>query len=178
MIPGLSWAKLAIAVVVLLGAGATGWQLNGWRLGTQLADDKAAYAQNLQHVSDAATKAAQEQEQKLEAAQQAIAALDAQHTEEMQHVQADAAAAHAALADGTRQLSITASCPSAGGNIVPGATPATGVDHGSPASRAVIDGSAAQALVALAAKGDGYRVQLAACQDYARTLQSVAQGHP
>jgi hypothetical protein len=177
MIPGLSWAKLIAFAAVVLIAGAVGWQLNGWRLGTQLANNQAAYADNLKQVSDAATAAAQAQEQKLEAAQQAVASLDATYTEEMQHVQADAQAAHAALADGSSQLSIRATCPAASGNSVSKPASTASVAHDVTAGRAVIDRSDAQTLVALAAAGDGYRVQLSALQAYVRALQSPAPGH-
>jgi hypothetical protein len=51
------------------------------------------------------------------------------------------------------------------------------VAHDVTAGRAVIDRSDAQTLVAIAATGDGYRVQLSALQAYVRALQSPAPGH-
>ncbi|AXA66766.1 lysis protein [Pseudomonas oryzihabitans] len=128
---------LAVAVVVLLAVGAgIGWSLNGWRLSGQVAEAKAetanersAHQTDLTAISNAAAQQVREALAKQQEAQQAVAALDRKHTEEMQNAKYENDRLRGDVADGRRRLQLKASC-SADSRNLPNATGAASLDDG------------------------------------------------
>jgi hypothetical protein len=181
MISPLSIAKIVVVVAVLAVGFCAGWTLNGWRYEAQLATANAAYEANMKTVSDTAAAAAEAQVAKTTDLQNQLAAEDAKHTKEMTDVQAQIAAAQAAVALPSGGLSVLATCPSTdtgSGNSVPSTPTASIVVHAAHVAaptRAVLDRGVAQRLLALTATGDKALVALSACQDYVKTIQGTSK---
>ncbi|MBI3904419.1 MAG: lysis protein [Pseudomonas fluorescens] len=94
--------------------------------------------------------------------QRLLADLDTQHTKALTDAQATNNQLRAAVASGTRRLSIKATCPA-----VRTATGAASLDDAE--ARADIDPAAAQRIVAITNDGDEAIIALSALQDYVTT---------
>lgn len=164
---GLSSLKLAIMAGLALVAFGAGWTVQGWRMGETIASNKAAYAVNIQKITEAGAAAERANTSRLADVQSRLAQADVQHTKELSDANAQiSAAAHTSF-------SVRAKCPASGSgsNILPGAAAAPGVGHGAGAGRAILDAAVAEHLLAIAADADRSRVKLAACQAYATSIQ-------
>lgn len=167
MIALLKQYKLIAAGVVLALAFGVGWTVNGWRLAAITSDLKAEHAAYLEAIS-------REHAQKLvvlageqKATQQRLSALDQQRYGELRHAQQEIERLSAAVADGSRRLSVRAACPAAGADL-PGRTVASGLDDG--AQRADIHPADAGRIVAITGDADACAVKLTALQEWAREV--------
>ncbi|MCG6541902.1 lysis protein [Pseudomonas sp. KSR10] len=162
--------KLIAAGVVLALAFGAGMVVRGWWAAAIISDLKAEHAAYREAISS-------EHAQKLvvlageqQALQNRISAMDQQRYGELRHAQQEIERLSAAVADGSRRLSVRASCPASAGSV--SASTGTGrVDDG--AQRADIHPADAGRIVAITGAADACAVKLSALQDWAR---SVANG--
>jgi len=106
-------------------------------------------------VADTQEKYRVEAQEQYARNQAAIAEIDKTHFKELQNAQANIDQLNAAIAAGTRKLYVKAKCK-------PSATAGSGLDNGG--SDAELDGSTAQALIAITSDGDRAIRKLTACQ--------------
>jgi hypothetical protein len=165
------YGVLAAFLVGLAGGAAGAWWVQQQRLDAQVGQLTAAHAQAMQAVANEAATAASAAEARQTELQQQVAAVDAQHSKEMQDAQAQNDQLRAAVAAGSRRLSVAARCPAAAGRsgVPAGAAPA-GVGDGSAAQRVDLDPATAGRLLAIAAAGDKAIRQLSACQAYVKVI--------
>ncbi len=114
-------ARLLIAAALLAAGFGAGWTTNGWRLG----EDIATYRKEL--AEDAAKQVTAAQE-KAQARQEELDALDARYTEELSNANAEIDRLADDVAAGHRRLRLQADCPD-----MPPTGSATGVDDGAGA---------------------------------------------
>lgn len=95
--------------------------------------------------------------------QRLLAQLDTEHTKALTDAQTTNNQLRAAVATGTRRLSVKATCP-----VVRTATTATRLDDAE--ARAELDPAAAERIVAIPADGDEAIVALTGLQDYINTV--------
>jgi hypothetical protein len=165
------WLLLGALVVGAAGGGYGAWWLQANRYEAQIADLKATQANELKAISDTATAAATAAQQKTVDLQNQVAALDAARTQENTNAQAENAKLRAAVAAGTRKLSVAGHCPApAGGSGLPAGAAAAGVGDGAAAQRVDLDPATAGRLLAIAAAGDKAIRQLSACQAYVKVI--------
>ncbi|MGE4335232.1 MAG: lysis protein [Pigmentiphaga sp.] len=153
-----------VAAVLLLGAGTAGWMLRGWRAEAQIATMVAQHATAMQGYADDAYRASQRLIERQEQHQQAVAAIDAQHTEELTHANQEIDNLRAAVAAGQR-LRVNAVCPA----------PAVGVSGA--AGTASMDDAAGPRLTG-AAERDYFalRERIARADAMIRGLQDYVRG--
>ena len=162
-----------INVPTIAGAGGlvVGLLIGGYLTGlvsdAKLADVEKGYAQTLQRYADQRDAQARRAVQAQQDAAAIVAKIDQTHYEELRRAQSEIEHLRDAVVAGTRRLSIKATCPAAG-TRVPEATSTAGLGDG--AGRADIDPGAAARIVSLTDRGDTAIRQLAACQEYARTV--------
>lgn len=160
------WKPLAL-VAALLCAFAAGWLSNGWRLGQQIEQQKAAFQADLSTINLAAAKAQQEANEQRQALAKAIQQDSATRYQEYTDGKAENAQLRADLLTAQRRLSVKVSgCSSS--TDVSTASGAGGVDHA--AGRADLDPGSADRIVAIANRGDDAIRQLMACQGYVRKI--------
>jgi len=164
----LLWVVLG---AFLVGAGIGGYAAGHWEA-VALDEEKLAHMSDLKAVTDAANAQLAKNQEDMEKLQAALTAADQQHFKELTDAQNDNDQLRAAVAAGTRQLSISVAAAPASRSGVPAASRPTSLGDGASGQRAIIDRNAGQALIAIAAKADRYKAQLAACQDYARAVST------
>ncbi|MFP5340246.1 MAG: lysis system i-spanin subunit Rz, partial [Gammaproteobacteria bacterium] len=96
-----------------------------------------------------------------------LAASDQQRYGELRHAQQEIERLSAAVADGSRRLSVRASCPASAGSV-PAPTGAGRLDDG--AQRADIHDEDARSIVAITGDADACAVKLTALQEWAREV--------
>lgn len=157
-----------LAAALLVAAGASiGWLVNGWRLGAELAAQRANHAAELQQLADITAAALAAQQQARQRLEQQLAALDQQRYQELTHAQENTDRLAADLAAARQRLRVRidpASCPG-----LPAATGTAGMDDGAGA-RADIHPADAAALVRVTGRADECRARLTALQDWARAI--------
>ena len=118
MIPALyTHAGAALLAGALAFAGA--WQIQGWRLGAQIASLKTAHAETLREIADKTSKASDAVRKYETGVADQLADKDATHYKELNHAQSDTARMRACVAAGTcgvRIITRSASC-AAGGDL-------------------------------------------------------------
>jgi prophage endopeptidase len=117
----------AVIAVGLFAAGATGawiWQANAY--GKVIATNEASRQADLASIANAGAEQARRALAKQRNAEQRLAALDRNATEEKVKANAENETLRRAVANGARRLSIAGSCSAGGGNL-PEATSASGV---------------------------------------------------
>lgn len=167
MIALLKQYKLIAAGLVLALAVGAGMVVRGWWAAAIISDLKAEHAAYREAIS-------REHAEKLvvlageqEALQRRISAMDQQRYGELRHAQQEIERLSAAVADGSRRLSVRASCPAAPGGL-PAATGAGRMDDGS--QRADIYEEDARRIVAITGDADACAVKLTALQEWAREV--------
>ncbi|BAR92417.1 lysozyme [Pseudomonas phage PS-1] len=167
MIALLKQYKLIAAGVVLALAFGVGWAVNGWRLAAITSDLKAEHAAyraaiSSEHAQKLAVLAGEQ-----EVLQQRLSILDQQRYGELRHAQQEIERLSAAVADGSRRLSVRASCPATASGL--SAATGTGrLDDG--AQRADIHEEDARRIVAITGDADACAVKLTALQEWAREV--------
>lgn len=156
-----------IAAAGLLAGAIAGFVVRDLWADTELATVKADHAEQLQQIATERDAQARRAMQAAIDAEAVVAKIDQTNYEDLRRAQAEIESLRAAVRAGDRRLSIKATCP-AGRASVPEATGTAGVGDG--AGRADIDPGAAERIVALTERGDRAIRQLAACQEYARTV--------
>lgn len=161
LVPGWAWWVLALAVV------AGGQQIRVLSAQSDAAQAQAEHQTHLRQVAEAnAAVILKQQEERLDL-EGRLAANDQQRYGELRHAQQEIERLSAAVADGSRRLSVRASCPAASGGV-PAATGAGRLDDG--AQRADIHDEDARRIVAITGDADACAVKLTALQEWARSV--------
>lgn len=164
--PALNVTTIAAGGALVVGLLVGGY-LVGLAADAELATVQAEHAQTLQRYAEQRDAQARRAVQAQQDAAAIVAKIDQTHYEELRRAQTEIEQLRAAVVAGTRRLSIKATCPAAG-TRVPEATGTAGLVDGT--GRADIDPGAAARIVSLTDRGDTAIRQLAACQEYARTV--------
>lgn len=114
-----------LVVVLLAGAGfaaAWFWQANAY--GTRLARQESAHQSDLANIANAGAAQARAAVERQQVAEQALAQLDIQFTQEKTNALAENERLRRAVADGTRRLRVAGTCSASGGAVpqIPGTT--------------------------------------------------------
>ncbi|WP_405126774.1 lysis system i-spanin subunit Rz [Ralstonia pseudosolanacearum] len=165
----------AIAAAMLLGAlvgaaGAWTWQAN--RYGKDIATLQRDQAERDRQQARADEAQLRQEQEKRAGLERQLGELDARHYEELNNAKTENTRLAAALAAGTRQLSIRARC-TAPADGVPGATGGAGLGDGAAAT-AVLYGEDAADIQALVADADAVAAALRFMQDRERDIQALA----
>jgi len=161
------WKTIGALVLVLIGA-ASAWQFQDWRYGKQLAEQARLHTETLNHLTLAAAKAQQAEQDKRLALEQRLSASEQNHYRKLSDAQKDQARLRDRLATSDLRLSVLLDAGSAGGCSVPATTSAGSVVHGPV--RAELDPAHAERIVAITDKGDQGLIALQACQSYVREI--------
>ncbi|WP_247308151.1 lysis protein [Ralstonia pseudosolanacearum] len=173
--PDIKGAAIAAVIALLLGAlagaaGAWAWQANRYERDIATLKRDQSEKDRLQARADE-TQLRQERE-KREGLERQLGELDARHYEELNNAKTENTRLAAALAAGTRQLSIRARW-TASADGVPGTASGAGMGDGATAT-AVLYGEDAADIQALVADADAVAAALKFFQDRERAIQ--AQG--
>lgn len=159
---------LGVAVLALMALSAAGaWQWQGNAYGKRLADQATAHETHLRQVAEANAEVILKQQADRRTLEARLDTLDQQRYGELRHAQQEIERLSAALADGSRRLSVRAACPAAAGSVS-AATGAGRLDDGS--QRADIHEEDARRIVAITGDADACAVKLTALQEWAREV--------
>lgn len=169
----LAGMVLLILVLMAVSAGAA-WQVQGWRLGKQFAEQLteqgAAHQKDLDAITSEAWRQQQAEQDKRLATEHQLATQDQQHTKELSDAQRNQTRVRDQLATSELRLSVLLAEDSASGCNVPAAPGAASVVHA--AHRAQLDPAHAQRIIGITDDGDKGLIALRACQAYIRTVKS------
>jgi len=160
-VPGWAWWVLALAVV------AGGQQVRVLSAQSVASKAQAEYQTHLRQVAEANAAVILKQQAERQDLESRLAANDQQRYGELRHAQQEIDRLSAAVADGSRRLSVRASCPAAAGDVS-AATGAGRLDDGS--QRADIHEEDARRIVAITGGADACAVKLTALQEWAREV--------
>lgn len=134
-----------LAVIALFGVGfATAWLWQANAYGQIIATNEANHQADLTAIANAGAKQAREALAKQQDAEQKLAVLDKDATEQKEKANAENETLRRAVADGTRRLRITGSCSAGSGKVSQATSAARMGDAGSvelsaAAGRSVLD---------------------------------------
>ncbi|QNT25523.1 lysis system i-spanin subunit Rz [Ralstonia solanacearum] len=173
--PDIKEVAIAAAIALLLGAlagaaGAWAWQANRYERDIATLKRDQSEKDRLQARADE-TQLRDEREKRAGLERQ-LGDLDARHYEELNNAKSENARLAAALAAGTRQLSIRARC-TASADGLPSAAGGAGLGDGAAAT-AVLYGEDAADIQALVADADAIAAALRFMQDRERDIQAQA----
>lgn len=154
-----------LALMALSAAGAWKWQGNAY--GKRLADQATDHETFLRQVAEANAAVILKQQAERADLEGRLAANDQQRYGELRHAQQEIERLSAAVADGSRRLSVRASCPASAGSVSV-STGASRMDDGS--QRADIHEEDARRIVSITGDADACAVKLTALQEWAREV--------
>lgn len=160
-VPGWVWWVLALAVV------AGGQQVRVLSAQSDAAQAQAEHQTHLRQVAEANAAVILKQQAERQDLEGRLAANDQQRYGELRHAQQEIERLSAAVADGSRRLSVRANCPASAGSVS-ASTGAGRLDDG--AQRADIYEEDARRIVAITGDADACAVKLTALQEWAREL--------
>lgn len=163
MIALLKQYKLITAGVALALAFGAGMVVRGWWATAIISELNAEHAGYREAISREYAKNLVVLAGGQKALQQRLSALDQQRYGELRHAQQEIERLSAAVADGSRRLSVRASYPASAGNVS-AAAGAGRVDDGG--QRADIHPEDAGRIVAITGDADACAVKLAALQEW------------
>ncbi|MBV6288508.1 lysis system i-spanin subunit Rz [Pseudomonas aegrilactucae] len=162
----MSRLQATLLLTVLVLACALTWQVQGWRLGRQLAQQQQAFALERQQLAESTAAELQGERQQRRVLERELDLNDHTHYQELLDVQQAQARLRDRLATADLRLSVLID---RGATPDLPATPGTGsLDHG-PA-RAGLDPAHARRIIAITDAGDAGLIALRACQGYVRSL--------
>ncbi|MCW8158962.1 hypothetical protein D7243_22610 [Stutzerimonas stutzeri] len=160
-VPSWAWWVLALAVV------AGGQQIRVLSAQSDAAQAQAEHQNHLRQVAEANAAVILKQQAERLDLEGRLAASDQQRYGELRHAQQEIERLSAAVADGSRRLSVRASCPAAASDL--SASTGTGrLDDGS--QRADIHEEDARRIVGITGDADACAVKLTALQEWAREV--------
>lgn len=158
-----TWSYLVLGLVLVVGVQ----QLRVMSAQSDAAQAQAEHQTHLRQVAEANAAVILKQQAERQDLEGRLAANDQQRYGELRHAQQEIERLSAAVADGTRRLSVRASCPAAASDLS-AATGAGRVDDGS--QRADIHEEDARRIVAITGDADACAVKLTALQEWAREV--------
>lgn len=161
LVPGWAYWVLALAVV------AGGQQVRVLSAQSVASKAQAEHQTFQRQVAEANAAVIRKQQAERLALEQRLATLDQQRYGELRHAQQEIERLSAAVSDGTRRLSVRASCPASAGSV-PTASGSGRMDDGS--QRADIHPEDAGRIVAITGDADACAVKLTALQEWAREV--------
>jgi len=158
-----TWSYWVLALVLVAG----GQQIRVLSAQSDASKAQAEYQTHLRQVAEANAAVILKQQAERQDLESRLAANDQQRYGELRHAQQEIDRLSAAVADGSRRLSVRASCPAAAGSV--SAATGTGrLDDG--AQRADIHPADARRIVAITGDADACAVKLTALQEWAREV--------
>lgn len=158
-----TWSYLVLALVLVAG----GQQIRVLSAQSVASKAQAEYQTHLRQVSEANAAVILKQQAERQDLEIRLAANDQQRYGELRHAQQEIDRLSAAVADGSRRLSVRASCPAAASGL----SAATGTGRmGNGAQRADIHEEDARRIVAITGDADACAVKLTALQEWAREV--------
>lgn len=124
----MPWGIVARYAGTLAAGIAIGWTTNGWRLESVIANERERYAVESRALAEAAANLTNQARAREQAAAASVSVIDKQYQEVMANAAVELESLRDAVAAGTRQLRIRATCPAAASSV-PGTAPAPGVDN-------------------------------------------------
>lgn len=166
------WLLPALALV--LGFALGGWLAWTWQANAyakDLADLAEAYSRDREQAATAVINWQETQQDARRALEDRLQANDETHYKELRDAQTNQARLRDQLATADVRLSVLLNTASGGGGRVPATACTCGMVHGG--TRAELDPSAAQRIVAITGDGDQGLIALAACQSYVKEIVST-----
>jgi len=160
-VPSWAWWVLALAVV------AGGQQIRVLSAQSDASKAQAEHQNHLRQVAEANAAVILRQQAERQDLEGRLAANDQQRYGELRHAQQEIERLSAAVADGTRRLSVRASCPAAAGSLS-ASTGAGRLDDGG--QRADIHEEDARRIVGITGDADACALKLTALQEWAREV--------
>ncbi len=158
-----TWSYWVLALVLVAG----GQQIRVLSAQSDASKAQAEYQTHLRQAAEANAAVIRQQQAERLDLESRLAASDQQRYGELRHAQQEIERLSAAVADGSRRLSVRASCPASAGGVS-AATGAGRVDDGS--QRADIHEEDARRIVAITGDADACAVKLTALQEWAREV--------
>lgn len=155
------WAALVAAGMVL------GWVAQGWRMGAEFAQQQAEQAGMLRELAEEQVEVLRIEQKKRAVLEAQLSALDNQHYQELQDVQAKNARLAADLSASARRLSvrtITTSCPR-----MSTTAPAPRLDDAA-GTRADLHPAVAANLIRVTGQADQCQAKLTGLQDWVKQV--------
>lgn len=168
LVPALARPLLAVALITI-GAGAA-WQVQNWRYGAQLAEQARLHLQTLNQLIQASVTAEQTQREQRFVLEQRLYDNDQSNQRALSNAKQNQARLRDRLATADLRLSVLLAQPASRPDTVPAAATSSGMVYG--AQRAKLDPAHAQRIISITDDGDQGLIALAACQGYAREIQS------
>ena len=162
----MSRVQASVLLTLLVLACALTWQVQGWRLGRQLAQQQQAWALERQQRAEATAAEVQGERQQRHVLERQLDLNDNTHYQEL----LDAQQAQARLRDrlATADLRLSVLLERDANPDLPAASGTGSLDHGAP--RARLDPAHARRIIAITDAGDAGLIALRACQGYVRAL--------
>lgn len=161
LVPGWVWWVLALAVV------AGGQQVRVLSAQSVASKAQAEHQAHLRQVAEANAALILKQQAERQDLEGRLAANDQQRYGELRHAQQEIDRLSAAVADGSRRLSVRANCPASAGRVS-ASTGAGRLDDG--AQRTDIHEEDAGRIVGITGDADACAVKLTALQEWAREV--------
>jgi hypothetical protein len=158
-----TWAYWLLALAVVAG----GQQIRVLSAQSVASKAQAEHQAHLRQVAEANAAVILKQQAERQDLEGRLAANDQQRYGELRHAQQEIERLSAALADGSRRLSVRASCPAAAGGVS-ASTGAGRVDAGTVFAN--IHPEDAAAIVRITGDADACAVKLTALQEWAREV--------
>jgi prophage endopeptidase len=157
-------AVVAMVLCVAGGAVAWFWQANAY--GKVIATNEANRQADIALIANAGADQARKALAKQQDAEQKLAALDKDATEQKEKANAENETLRRAVADGTRRLRIAGTCSASGGNVSQASGAASVGDAGSVELSAAVGRSVLDIRAGIIAD----QAALRAAQDYIRSI--------
>lgn len=158
-----TWAYLVLGLFLAVGVQ----QVRVMSAQSGASKAQAEHQNHLRQVAEANAAVILKQQAERLDLESRLAAKDQQRYGELRHAQQEIERLSAAVADGSRRLSVRASCPAAAGGVS-ASTGAGRVDDGS--QRADIYEEDARRIVGITGDADACAVKLTALQEWAREV--------
>ncbi|POA42508.1 lysis protein [Pseudomonas sp. MPR-ANC1] len=165
-------AKDVLLAALVGGSAAIIWQVQDWRYGGQLAEQRRLHTETLNQITLASVTQQRAEQDKRLALEQRLATSEQTHYRALSDVQRDQGRLRDRLATADLRLSVLLDATTGAGNGSLSASTATGgVVHGP--TRAELDPAHAQRIVGVTDDGDRGLIALAACQAYAKEVSTL-----
>jgi prophage endopeptidase len=131
LVPVWAWGVVALIIGLSAGSFAAAWFWQANAYGKVIATNEANRQADIALIANAGADQARKALAKQQDAEQKLAALDKEATEQKEKANAENESLRRAVADGTRRLRIAGSCSAGGGNVSKTASAASVGDAGS-----------------------------------------------
>lgn len=166
LVPVWVWAVLALIIGLSAGSFAAAWFWQANAYGKVIATNEANRQADIALIANAGADQVRKALAKQQDAEQKLAALDKDATEQKERANAENESLRRAIADGTRRLRIAGSCSAGGGNV-PGTASAAGVGD---AGTVELSAATGRAVLDLRASIIADQAALRAAQSYINSV--------